>query len=152
MDLPRLRDALMECPEEDLSEMRDYDQRTPLHVAATNGSVEIVRFLLHRGAKVNSVDRWGQTPMFEAVTHLQSKVVKILAAHAGRLEMQGMELACFINKMVMLKNLEILQLASLAQDFTTKCADYDDRTPLHVAGDLGYSHIYVFLIEKGADT
>jgi hypothetical protein len=32
------------------------------------------------------------------------------------------------------------------------CADYDERTPLHVAGDLGLSHIYDYLIAKGADT
>ena len=30
-------------------------------------------------------------------------------------------------------------------------ADYDDRTPLHVAGDQGYQHIWMYLIEKGAD-
>ncbi len=56
--LPRLRDSLLACPEEDLSTMSDYDFRTPLHIAAKIGSVEIVRFLIHRGSKVNAVDRW----------------------------------------------------------------------------------------------
>lgn len=65
--------------------------------------------------------------------------------------LQGLDLACFLNKIVMSRNLEMLQLASLATDFTAKCADYDERTPLHVAGDLGYKHIFEFLIDKGAD-
>lgn len=30
-------------------------------------------------------------------------------------------------------------------------ADYDERTPLHVAGDLGQGHIFNFLVAKGAD-
>ncbi len=30
-------------------------------------------------------------------------------------------------------------------------ADYDDRTPLHVAGDNGSDVIYQILIESGAD-
>ena len=44
----------------------------------------------------------------------------------------------------------MLQLA-LANRASVNCADYDERTPLHVAGDLGYSHIYDFLVAKGAD-
>ena len=64
--------------------------------------------------------------------------------------MQGLHLACFLNKLVLAHNLEMLQLASLAADFDAGCADYDGRTPLHVAGDLGYAHIYQYLVSKGA--
>jgi len=39
----------------------DYDKRTGLHVAASEGHVAVVELLLSRGADVNPVDRWGDT-------------------------------------------------------------------------------------------
>jgi len=57
-NLLRLRDSLLACPGEDVSSMHDYDFRTPLHIAAKNGSAEIVRFLIQRGSKINALDRW----------------------------------------------------------------------------------------------
>ncbi|XP_075110346.1 serine/threonine-protein kinase VIK-like isoform X4 [Nicotiana tabacum] len=39
----------------------DYDRRTALHLAASEGCVEIVVLLLEKGADVNSTDRWGRT-------------------------------------------------------------------------------------------
>uniref|UniRef100_A0A669EMK3 glutaminase n=1 Tax=Oreochromis niloticus TaxID=8128 RepID=A0A669EMK3_ORENI len=60
-------------------EQRDYDSRTALHVAAAEGHIEVVRFLLE-ACKVNPVptDRWGNTPMDEAVHFGHHDVVTIL--------------------------------------------------------------------------
>ncbi|KAI1899445.1 hypothetical protein AGOR_G00061870 [Albula goreensis] len=60
-------------------EQRDYDSRTALHVAAAEGHSEVVRFLLE-ACKVNPVprDRWGNTPMDEAVHFGHHDVVLIL--------------------------------------------------------------------------
>ncbi|XP_048855703.1 glutaminase kidney isoform, mitochondrial-like isoform X2 [Brienomyrus brachyistius] len=60
-------------------EQRDYDSRTALHVAAAEGHTEVVRFLLE-ACKVNPVprDRWGNTPMDEAIHFGHHDVVTIL--------------------------------------------------------------------------
>tara|TARA_B110000967_G_C18885935_1_gene563979 strand:+ start:892 stop:2139 length:1248 start_codon:yes stop_codon:yes gene_type:complete len=42
----------------------DYDKRTPLHLASTEGHIEIVKLLLQHGAKVTN-DRWGHSPIDE---------------------------------------------------------------------------------------
>ena len=42
----------------------------------------------------------------------------------------------FLNKIIMSGDLYMLQLALLT-GVTVSCSDYDNRTPLHVAGDLG---------------
>ncbi|GAB2275124.1 hypothetical protein Dimus_009887 [Dionaea muscipula] len=44
---------------------RDIDERIPLHVAACQGSTEVVNFLLRNGAEVDPKDRWGSTPWIE---------------------------------------------------------------------------------------
>ena len=41
----------------------DYDKRTALHVAASEGHIEIVRTLLKEGADVNFADRYNTTPL-----------------------------------------------------------------------------------------
>uniref|UniRef100_A0A672HCS2 glutaminase n=1 Tax=Salarias fasciatus TaxID=181472 RepID=A0A672HCS2_SALFA len=63
-------------------EQRDYDSRTALHVAAAEGHTDVVRFLLE-ACKVNPVprDRWGNTPMDEAVQFGHHDVVTILQSY-----------------------------------------------------------------------
>ena len=39
----------------------DYDKRTALHLAASEGHVPVAELLLKRGANVNPQDRWGDT-------------------------------------------------------------------------------------------
>ena len=60
----------------------DYDGRTLLHLAASEGHEKIVRYLLrHHVVDVHAVDRWGGTAENDAEKHGFSKIAKILAAH-----------------------------------------------------------------------
>ncbi|MFS8022519.1 putative protein kinase-like domain superfamily, ankyrin repeat-containing [Helianthus anomalus] len=61
----------------------DYDKRTALHLAACEGFTEIVILLVEKGANVNSIDRWGRTPLSDARSSGHNEICKILEAHGG---------------------------------------------------------------------
>lgn len=52
----------------------DYDNRTPFHLAAAEGQQKAVEYLLNAGAKVNVKDRWGGTPLMDAISSGQPMV------------------------------------------------------------------------------
>ncbi|XP_020845722.1 glutaminase liver isoform, mitochondrial isoform X2 [Phascolarctos cinereus] len=60
-------------------EQKDYDSRTALHVAAAEGHLEVVKFLVE-ACKVNPFvkDRWGNIPLHDAVQFNHLEVVKLL--------------------------------------------------------------------------
>ena len=61
--------------------MGDYDKRTPLHLAASNGCLDAARFLVDDcQAELNAADRWGNGPLDDALRHEHGAVAKYLEA------------------------------------------------------------------------
>jgi hypothetical protein len=44
-----------------------YDRRSALHLAACGGHLELVRLIIAHGGSVDCRDRWGRTPMADAI-------------------------------------------------------------------------------------
>ncbi|PSS26770.1 Potassium channel SKOR like [Actinidia chinensis var. chinensis] len=57
---------------------KNYDHRTPLHVAASEGLYLMTKLLLGAGASVFSKDRWGNTPLDEARMCGNNNLIKLL--------------------------------------------------------------------------
>jgi len=58
-DAAAVRKLLEEDPS--LVSARDYDKRTPLHVASLHGWIDVAKCLIEFGADVNAQDRWKNT-------------------------------------------------------------------------------------------
>ncbi|KAH6759468.1 Integrin-linked protein kinase family [Perilla frutescens var. frutescens] len=62
---------------------RDIDHRTALHVAACQGYDDVAQLLLENGAKAESRDRWGSTPLADAIHYKNHGVIKLLEKHGA---------------------------------------------------------------------
>jgi ankyrin repeat protein len=60
--------------------VRDNDKRCPLQMAAAHGQAMIVKFLISKGANVNCEDRFGNTPLREALRGNHTEIAQMLQA------------------------------------------------------------------------
>ncbi|KAJ9153249.1 hypothetical protein P3X46_026711 [Hevea brasiliensis] len=63
---------------------RDIDNRTALHVAACQGYANVVALLLDNGAEVDTKDRWGSTPLADAIYYKNHDVIKLLEKRGAK--------------------------------------------------------------------
>ncbi len=56
----------------------DYDRRTPLHIAASEGNVAVVELLMQNGASIHQRDRNNDTPLMCAIENGYPDVIKAL--------------------------------------------------------------------------
>eukprot|EP01103_Thecamoeba_quadrilineata_P001528 TRINITY_DN11384_c0_g1_i1.p1 TRINITY_DN11384_c0_g1~~TRINITY_DN11384_c0_g1_i1.p1 ORF type:complete len:130 (-),score=23.14 TRINITY_DN11384_c0_g1_i1:119-487(-) len=54
------------------------NKTTPLHAAADFGQVEIIKYLISKGANVDAKDSYGHTPLHLAVYESHTEAVKVL--------------------------------------------------------------------------
>jgi len=66
----------------------DYDKRTPLHIAASDGHLAIVELLVSSGADPLKKDRWGSTALQDAVRNQHVEVARFLSRGAPLVQRQ----------------------------------------------------------------
>ncbi|KAJ8622902.1 hypothetical protein MRB53_031431 [Persea americana] len=64
--------------------VQDYDKRTALHLAASEGHASIVELLIHYKANVNLQDRWQRTPLTDARLYGHRDICRILEVNGGK--------------------------------------------------------------------
>ncbi|KAM7268190.1 hypothetical protein ACFE04_010356 [Oxalis oulophora] len=65
-------------------DVQDYDNRTALHLAASEGHAPIVELLLFYDAHVNLIDRWQRTPLTDARLYGHRDICRILEVNGGK--------------------------------------------------------------------
>ena len=134
--------------------MKDYDGRTLLSHAAVAGAYKVAEFLLERRANVNDQNRWGQTPLDEAMRARQQTMAQLLLQHRGVMGPEAMSSA-LINassgELETSPDAEILSKIMLQSHVDPNVGDYDRRTALHLACANGYLKTAELLIGLRAD-
>jgi potassium channel len=128
--------------------LADYDGRTALHIAASNGLSETVTYLLSHGANVNAFDRFGGSPRDDAVRQGHQHVGQLLIAAGANKPSTQFEFE-LINASHDGDYATVKRL--LNNQVSPNCKDYDQRTPLHLAAAKRNLEIVVILLNNGAD-
>jgi len=127
----------------------DYDQRTALHVASSEGLLDVVRFLINEGANVNAQDRWGGTPLSDAIRQQHEEIVKYLIEKGASKPECGIGVANLL-KAAALGDLEMVKSVLEADPKIVNSGDWDLRTALHLASSEGHLIVVKYLYSKGA--
>jgi hypothetical protein len=64
-------------------------RRSPLHIAALEGHLEVVELLLARGAAVNAISKYGDTPLHFAISHGNVEVITALYKAGAQVEIEN---------------------------------------------------------------
>ena len=143
-DLAKLKEVVDEHP--DVLSGSDYDLRTPLHVAASQGNLEVVQYLLEKGANANAEDRWGCTPLRDAHRSTDQAVITVLKSAGGVITDRSV-LAVRLCKAAAVGDVGLIT-EILDQGASVDDKDYDGRTALHLAAARGQLEAVRFLIGK----
>mmetsp|Transcript_30167 Transcript_30167/g.82923 ORF Transcript_30167/g.82923 Transcript_30167/m.82923 type:complete len:370 (+) Transcript_30167:73-1182(+) len=132
---------------------RDDRGRSPLHVAASRGDLQLCREMIKAEPDlVNCADKQKNTPIMDAALIGRSMIVKELIKHAAEVTrknfdcMNALQLAC-VNEGA--GNGEVIEdLVNAGADVSAMCWQV---TPLMAAADSGHSWALQVLIDLGAD-
>ncbi|EME32614.1 Probable serine/threonine-protein kinase [Galdieria sulphuraria] len=137
----------------------DYDQRTPLHIAASEGHIDMVRLLLKNGANAFVSDRWQRSPLDDAVSNKHDKVVELFNNVFNLKKEIWAKQQTVATSVICLELMDAVfggdveRVALLLEaGAPVNYSDYDRRTPLHVAASEGHVEVVRLLLKYGANT
>jgi len=113
----------------------DASGRTPLMLAALNGNLDVLNFLLLHGANINAHDTRGRTSLHFATGVGHEEVVAALLAHPQQSQQQSLQQPPLSNSL----DSNILG-----------ARDAVGRTPLHYAAMGGHSAVLISLIQANS--
>jgi len=128
----------------------DYDGRTALHVAASQGKQTIIKWLLERGASVHARDYNNDTPLMCAVKAGQEACVRILSLCGGNHGMNNTELGDYLVHASGLGQLTRVKCLITAGASSNIQNSVNGNTPLHAAIEANHAEMCKLLVEHGA--
>ncbi|KTG07216.1 hypothetical protein cypCar_00010737 [Cyprinus carpio] len=125
-----------------------YDDVTPLHTACELGNLDMIKFLLAKGASLK-VNRFGHCPFYMAIKSRCCHAVKLLHMKEATVNLHPVRIAMEMIQAVQKRDYPLLRAWALSGvDMDTK--DYDGRTVMHEAVYLKDKSMITKLLEYGA--
>ncbi|KAI8478867.1 hypothetical protein Bbelb_434090 [Branchiostoma belcheri] len=130
---------------------KDYDGRTPLHIACSQGHANTVEYLLKNGASVYLRDAAGHTCLRDAIKFRNLSVIKLLVQTGANLSNHITPIRIGIELCSAAAHNDIDGLrAWILAGADPNQPDYSSRTALHVAVAEGHVEAVKYLMDHGA--
>jgi ankyrin repeat protein len=146
-DLDGLKKIISENP--DRINQIDKDGNSFLHRAVHTGNVDMVKFLVSRGADVNVKDNYGQTPVQIAAQLDDAEIIIHLVSNGAEINIKNSIGKTPLHDAVAHDQFQIVNYL-ISQDAEINAKDINGKTPLHDAVFDNYSEISAYLVSKGA--
>lgn len=130
--------------------MGDYDKRTPLHIAASEGFTSVAEYLLQHGASVHVRDRYGHTALDDAVRFNRHEIIRLLCKAGAVLKVAPMRTAMLMCHAVATKHMDNLKSWIIA-GIDPNVQTFDNRSALHVAASNGEFEMVEYLLSVGSN-
>ncbi|OBS20375.1 hypothetical protein FPOA_06748 [Fusarium poae] len=132
-------------------EVTDYDEKTPLHYASIYGHAEVAKFLLDKGANIESRSiAYQRTPFLLAAIREKIEVVRLLARYGADREAKDSDGHCALHYVALTANNILLRcLLNIGVDMEAELPN--GATVLEHANAAGKTEIVSLLVEHGAN-
>jgi len=128
---------------------QDSDGSSPLHYAAYYGNLDLLKFLVEKGAKVDILNREGKTPLMFATLMGQTESVDILIQNKADVYIKDKNKNTLLHFAAIEGALEIAKLL-MEKGVAFEAKNYTGKTPLFLAAENGNLEVVKFLHSKGA--
>lgn len=150
-DLAMVKKYLKKDPK--LLNAHGWHSKTPLHWAAQGGHPEVVKFLVQKGADVNSLEDDKETPMVYAAGFGGPgaiEVMELLLAKGAKIDATGKPGMTPLMYAVNNGKIESAKFL-LKKGANTNFADKDNWSVLHMASFRGKKELIQLMVDNGAD-
>ena len=130
---------------------KSYAGMSPLHAAVETGNIEIARFLLEHGAKVNIRDHEKRTPMMMLDEDATPEIVQLLINYGAKAKLLDKEKNGALHHLALNGvDPEIVRLL-VNYGYNANAANKEGKTPLMLAAENEEEEILSALLQTGAD-
>jgi ankyrin repeat protein len=145
-DLKKVQEIIAANPS--ALELKDKDGLTPLHYASTS-SLEVVSFLVSKGADVNVKSKNGNTPLYSAARFGKTEIAQFLLEHKADINIVSAA-GTVMHQAVYRAPVEFVSLLlKYKPDLTL--TDSKGQTALHIAAIWNAEEAFSLLMKAGAD-
>ncbi|XP_041376119.1 ankyrin repeat domain-containing protein 50-like isoform X2 [Gigantopelta aegis] len=122
----------------------------PLFLAARLGALSVVQMLCKASCDINVSNKYGVTPIYEAVLNGHNLVLDFLLSQGGCINKQDMYGVSALHVAAMFDKREAVELL-LKAGACVKLRDHDGRCAVHVAVEQGKSQVVEIFLKHGVD-